>query len=610
MTLKSHVSLWVTIATGLNVDIRTIDSLVVRSSSGLPFFTKDLPALGKDLDRALSSGKLSVTAPFSLKTNSALPEFLYEFFIKIFYKDGYIRANPTMIRETRQLLMLFYKFNMPFSVEDQKVAYQKFKDTDNEVKETSWPASIFRVRKNFRELFPNDPYDIKCCHTAGATADGFSNEMKIYRRRLIPSLMKSYDLSYFFNSIHHYTNWCNASNIKDFSSTITEPSSKVTLVPKDSRGPRIICMEPHERMFVQRGLMAKLYDHIENVSPARGHINFTDQRINRNLAQQGSIDQSWATIDLKDASDLVSNELIQKLAPDEWREPLAATRSSSTVIDHETLKLKKFAPMGSALCFPIEAMLFYAISRTICDEVYVYGDDIIVPNAFALDVMSALESYGLKVNHDKSLHTGLFRESCGGEYYNGESIAYIKCKSYDFNSFTAMCNLITDSYGLKLSESVMTWYVDTYGRIPFKKPLEESKFAEPFVFYTDKLASNDVFFKRRWNRDLQIFEYRRLCEGVKRNESKTRCDDDLLFNWYTLSETSVKPLEDRLYRENFDDPLSQSDFFSIKYSTFDPRDAKPIVKYSWGSGHSTLANLCHKRTLCSAKGTLRLTSKR
>jgi hypothetical protein len=99
--------------------------------------------------------------------------------------------------------------------------------------------------------------------------------------------------------------------------------------------------------------------------------------------------------------------------------------------------------MGSALTFPVEALVFCTIIFTaISDElgipltrevvnsfrgqVRVYGDDIIVPVEYVDVVIRYLEAFGLKVNSDKSFWNGKFRESCGGDYYDGEWVTPIR----------------------------------------------------------------------------------------------------------------------------------------------------------------------------------------
>lgn len=101
--------------------------------------------------------------------------------------------------------------------------------------------------------------------------------------------------------------------------------------------------------------------------------------------------------------------------------------------------LKKFASMGSALCFPVEAMYFYTICvaallekrnlsvtspnvALVGRDVFVYGDDILVPTNESEAVMRALHKYYCKVNVHKSFVEGNFRESCGMDAYMGEEV--------------------------------------------------------------------------------------------------------------------------------------------------------------------------------------------
>jgi hypothetical protein len=96
--------------------------------------------------------------------------------------------------------------------------------------------------------------------------------------------------------------------------------------------------------------------------------------------------------------------------------------------------------MGSALCFPMEAMIFLSIvflgiqdelNRTLTrkdilsfrDMVRVYGDDIIVPVEFVQSVMNRLNLFGYKVNTNKSFWNGNFRESCGKEFFAGVDVS-------------------------------------------------------------------------------------------------------------------------------------------------------------------------------------------
>jgi hypothetical protein len=173
-----------------------------------------------------------------------------------------------------------------------------------------------------------------------------------------------------------------------------------------------------------------------------GSLGFTDQTISQSLARQGSLDGLTATLDLSEASDRVSLRFVEAML-EPWpllKEAVMACRSQrADVPGHGVITLAKFVSMGSALCFPIEAMAFLAIifssqhragnyrlaykdrSRFL-RQVRVYGDDIVVPVGITQSVVNELSYYGLKVNQHKSFSTGKFRESCGGDFYNGYDV--------------------------------------------------------------------------------------------------------------------------------------------------------------------------------------------
>jgi hypothetical protein len=126
---------------------------------------------------------------------------------------------------------------------------------------------------------------------------------------------------------------------------------------------------------------------------------------------------------------------------------IQATRSRKADVPGFGVKrLAKFASMGSALCFPVEAMvfatvIFMGIQRELSTplsrreliklfdgRVRIFGDDLIVPKEFVLSVVDELSAFGHKVNVNKSFWTGRFRESCGREYYDGHDISIVKVR--------------------------------------------------------------------------------------------------------------------------------------------------------------------------------------
>jgi len=176
-------------------------------------------------------------------------------------------------------------------------------------------------------------------------------------------------------------------------------------------------------------------------------IGFDDQVPNQKLARQGSLDQRTATLDLSDASDRVSNQLIREML-DRWpflEQAVDSTRSRKAVVGGKTVRLAKYASMGSALCFPMEAMvfttlIFLGIQRSLntslsrkdvkrlSGSVRVFGDDLIVPSDHVLSVVQTLEHFGARVGLSKSFWTGRFRESCGKEYYDGEDVSIVRVR--------------------------------------------------------------------------------------------------------------------------------------------------------------------------------------
>nr|UJQ84889.1 MAG: hypothetical protein 3 [Leviviridae sp.] len=235
---------------------------------------------------------------------------------------------------------------------------------------------------------------------------------------------------------------------------------KVIPVPKTLKTPRIIAIEPTAMQYAQQALFHQFIDGIEHGDElpmsngrkkcdlGRFFIGFADQEPNRFLAAKGSQNGCLATLDLSEASDRVLNEHVLLLFErfPQLSEAIQAMRSrKARVPGYGVITLSKFASMGSALCFPVEAMVFTTIVFTAIayerrvpmdralimsmhGKVRIYGDDIIVPVEYVQCVMKFLELFGLKVNKSKSFWNGKFRESCGGDYYDGEWVTPIRLR--------------------------------------------------------------------------------------------------------------------------------------------------------------------------------------
>jgi hypothetical protein len=282
-------------------------------------------------------------------------------------------------------------------------------------------------------------------HGPGSTADGLSGNGKyrqaVWTSRLEPVFPAGESL---------LPNWRFYDQLDgvDFLEPGSEVPVKVTLVPKTLKTPRVIAMEPTCMQYMQQGLLRSFLEHFGKDDFLPKVIGFDDQVPNQDLARQGSLDQRTATLDLSDASDRVSNQLVRSMLRP-WpslSQAVDATRSRKAELpDGRVVRLAKYASMGSALCFPMEAMVFTtliflgiqrSLNQSLCrrtlkpfvGSVRVYGDDLIVPVDHVHSVIQTLEHFGARVGLDKSFWTGKFRESCGREYFNGEDVSIVRVR--------------------------------------------------------------------------------------------------------------------------------------------------------------------------------------
>lgn len=537
--LKSLLLLWENLARNHRYSpyVDPDDIFLVRyrvEHEGLHFLTKALPELGRALD-AFHATNAWIACPSFANDVQGFPRFLGR------AVKSAVSGNSVAVDCVRQLSYVFYKLEVPYE-ESAKIAFlDRFIKNDRDcglidlASCPEWPDSArFTGRDRSRSvttgqiidemarliarvLSNSNPYDIRPCHGTGATACRTPNYKKWATIRYFEKLDQVYSYSdlFFYNPTH----------LSDELNTLEQalpaiPRARVCLVPKDSRGPRVISCEPAELMFAQQGLMRKLYDHLETNNLTRGQINFIDQGINRDLARRASLTGEHATLDLKDASDMVSLNLVRSVFPSDWFECLEACRSEETILPNGVVvKLNKFAPMGSSCCFPVEALVFWACAQATIRlrfgvtnrNVYVYGDDIICDGPLAGDIMVGLEAIGLIVNRDKSYVIGPFRESCGGDFHNGMDVTPVRVREIPTRVGTGLdtcadlCNEFIAKFGYESSHQLIRHVEEVVGFVYPRTLLEL-----PLTLRTTPSASNDVFFKRRLNKSFQRFEHRTL----------------------------------------------------------------------------------------------------
>lgn len=204
-----------------------------------------------------------------------------------------------------------------------------------------------------------------------------------------------------------------------------ERGNKLMFVPKSAKTDRAICVEPHTNILLQKGVGSYIRQRL-----ALFGLDLTRQADKNALfARQGSIDGSYATIDLSSASDTISYAIVLELLPMEWFNLLDSLRSPETLLPDGTwLVNEKFSSMGNGFTFELETLIFFSLISAIKEvdcidgEVMTFGDDIIVPTVMAETSIDFLEFCGFSTNVEKTYLSGPFRESCGKDYFNGVNV--------------------------------------------------------------------------------------------------------------------------------------------------------------------------------------------
>lgn len=464
--MKSLTRLWQVLAEELaswcgTSAQRDVETLLCRvKDEGLSFLTITLPTFGSDFEKSLAQGAVTSDLFSGFRRRGGLPAFLSGFLRSVFDTHSGVLlddASPDAVFAIRQLCSVFKKIELRCTPEREAAAQDAFISCEDELKEferkhfRELPLAEFRRMSAilFGDVFDEvnqeiDHFELDPRHGPGATADKLRGNQKFVQTRWPERLEPYFPFGeYVLPSWRHYA---------EFQPEFIQPSDelpvKVTLVPKTQKTPRVIAIEPTAMQYMQQALLQSLVPKLETFTMSRDFVGFTDQTVNQVMAREGSLRGNLATLDLSEASDRVLNSLVIEMtrAWPSLREGLQACRSRTAVLpDGRRVRLSKFASMGSAVCFPIEAMVFttlvfmgiqdaagHRLTRSAVQRysgrVRVYGDDIIVPVDSATAIISTLEAFGLKVNHSKSFWTGQFRESCGGDYFRGEDVTPLRLK--------------------------------------------------------------------------------------------------------------------------------------------------------------------------------------
>lgn len=457
----------------LERDVVTLENRY--GSEGDHFSEVVLPRLDDALTYGLKYGVLPLVEGFAFSGD--LPIFLRPLWEQVFDVDGLLLedANASAILAIRQISRLHKKIFEVCSPEAEAKEVQNFLSTDAEVGSYELPDAL-HVRRAIRALYgrvlaSTDWSVVDGRHGPGAVAEKLDAVARWDFGPTNPEITEVFPDPY--PQVYSFPlPECEGS-----------PKGRLVAVPKTAVKPRLISIEPVGHQFIQQSIKDVLYRAFERIPM----VSLSSQEPNRVLAEIGSHSGDLATLDLSEASDRLSYDFVMDSFRDfpGFRRAIDACRTRVISVEgHGDVELKKFASMGSALTFPLQVMLFSSITcaaialeeggefgRTVRSLAYsgflrVYGDDIIVPAEHYRPVVAGLEAFGLKVNNLKSFSTGLFRESCGADFYSGHDVTPVYRRRRDpegRHSTSEVVSLI----------SFANQYHDRYGHSPIPDLVHE-----------------------------------------------------------------------------------------------------------------------------------------
>ncbi len=540
--------------TSMDRDLKTIRSRV--KTEGQSFFTITLPAFAKGFERCLELEHIDPSlfpafAKVKKGSKGLIPRFLSGIVSMVFDpRDGTLRKDASVeaIDAVRQVCLLFNKLTKECTNARQRKAITAFKQCEEDLagfRLDTWSHyGDFRdvARICFGRVFADIQESLYAHvlvprHGPGAVVEKLRGNAKFSNRTWTSRLQRAMPAdNYVFSNSEA---WLTGHESLSFLSKDEEPPVRVIFVPKTAKTPRVIAIEPVHMQYTQQAFMSAFVDGIESDPLLGRSIHFTDSSINSSLARKASIDKSLATLDLSEASDRVHAALAAALFgsyPDLRRAIFACRSAKAKLPTGEIIRLKKFASMGSALCFPVESMVFFTLCvlaglrvrgkpvslpyiKDVASKITVFGDDLIVPVAWSEMCVNMIESVGLRVNRSKSFSNGSFRESCGTDAYKGHLVTPVYIRS-------TMPTTRQDTEGLLATvASANLFYKKGYWRTAsyMRSFIESLHGFLPHVVESSSVVGWKSFMNyysvERWNSDLSRFEIHGLT--VK---SRTRKD--------------------------------------------------------------------------------------
>lgn len=485
-------------AISLKRDLSRLQALV--ETRGSKVLTIDLVSAGKHFDRCLANETLT---PFSIpgfrvRKGGPIPSLFSGMILRVFNDDGSLKSNVDIdaIRSLRQLFYAAKKIRMECDDRATRTVVREFFDIESSLRSPTlpWDTDALDLGTHFDRHLADQGrdqdldqrslpgldysesvryplidsrlldliqrvadmvsvqigtlpfYSLQPKHGPGAVSDP-SDEGKYS----FPHWPMKLELT-FPSALYAFANEGLVGDATAPGLSPHEPPSKLIAVPKTQKAPRLIASEPTAHQWMQQAVARWLRKEFSRTSIGRV-VSFRDQTRSQKFATAASLTGLGATIDLSSASDRLSLWCVERMfrSNHDLIYALHATRTRwvSNNIDKKLprhLVLKKFAPMGSALTFPVQSIIYAIVAvattlynrlgplegagfnelaplcENVSQDIVVFGDDICCHRDDAPSVSKVLSYLGLKVNTEKSFWTGRFRESCGVDAYAGVDV--------------------------------------------------------------------------------------------------------------------------------------------------------------------------------------------
>jgi len=269
-------------------------------------------------------------------------------------------------------------------------------------------------------------------------------------------------------------------------------------LPKNNTARRCAQVQPLLDQLIQGCTMRILADYCDKIN--NNLLNAQDRH--RKLVLTGR----YATIDLKSGSDCNYRSVARRLLPS-WLWSLIDTGNSEFVeftskdaihlpVGHQKflgvpfIKQNKVASMGSLTTFGLMTAILLTSLRVLLgtNDIFVFGDDVLVPVKHFEASCKILQQLGFIINHDKSFPTGVLGETCGVYQFKGKPIP-----RFDFRCPMDALDVLLFTNKIKIilaEQTISNSLAEKLGRLTkicdaFLGGILDSSFNGPVVTYSE-----------------------------------------------------------------------------------------------------------------------------